>query len=209
MDLSQFVSSAIQAKLMDLDICFPVTIKSWNKVTLTADVETDIATSFYDGTVLDPLRIANVPICYPMSNESAIIFPLKAGDKAICICAQRNLDNWKVDGDSVPPDSTMFEPGASLLIPGVSHQSMLLNYLRVGNEGNHFIGKKVFLGDLSAIPNPISTMSKRDLVDALDKLITALLTATYPTSMGPTGPMAPPAKTTIEAIQSEIQALLT
>lgn len=209
MDLSQFVIAAIKNKIMDLDICFPVTIKAWNKATLTADVETDLATSFYDGTVLDPLIIKSVPICYPMSSESANIFPLKSGDKAICVVAQRNLDNWKNLGSKIPKDATMFQPSDALLIPGVSHKKMLLNYLRLSGEGNHFIGKKVFIGDLSAIPNPVSTMTKRDLLQALDGLITNLLTATYPTSMGPTGPMVGTSRTIIEAIQSEIQELLT
>lgn len=206
LNLSTAISSMIESRLLDLDICLPVQINRWNKSELTADVTPEFDVRFFDGETIQAPKILDVPILYPMTSDSAIIYPLKKGDKGVIIVSQRNLDNWKVNGARTPEDSTCFPIGSCFLIAGVTHKNMVANHLRA-KEAMGVYGKKLFLGDANAIPNVNSTLSSRDVVESLIAICDNLLTATYPTATGPTGAMAPPASTIIEAIKGELEEL--
>lgn len=206
MDLSTAIQSVIISNLYNLDICFPGSIEKWDKENLTADVLPSFDSSFFDGTVIEAQKLLDLPICYPMSSDGAIVFPLKKGDPCMLVVSQRNLDNWKAGGERVPGDSSLFPIGSAVVLPGVAHTSVTKNYSQIRNAMGIY-GKKIFIGDSNASPDVASTLGHRDLIEAFRVLCEQLLVATYPTAMGPTGPMAAPAKTIIEKLAAEIGKL--
>lgn len=67
-------------------------------------------------------------------------------------------------------------------------------------------GKKLFHGDVGASENHV--LGQRFKQFASD-LIDALLTATYPTGLGPTGPMLPPSSATLAQLKATLDLLLS
>ena len=107
--LENVIESAIQSRLLDLDICLPVTIKSYHASELLADVHPDFDTEFLNSDPIEAPIVQRVPVCFPMTSNAAITFPLEPGDKGVLICAQRNLDNWKTSFDRSVKDSNIFQ----------------------------------------------------------------------------------------------------
>ena len=66
--------------------------------------------------------------------------------------------------------------------------------------------KHVFLGDTTATENLV--LGQQFKTFAQD-LIDALLTATYPTGMGPSGPMLPSSATTLQTLRASLDTLLS
>jgi hypothetical protein len=67
-------------------------------------------------------------------------------------------------------------------------------------------GKKLFHGDVDATENHVLGQQLKQLLsDAID----ALLSATYPTGLGPTGTMLPPAATQLQTLQSNLDDILS
>lgn len=67
-------------------------------------------------------------------------------------------------------------------------------------------GKKLFHGDVGATENHmLGQQTKQFLSDLID----ALLSATYPTGVGPTGPMLPPSQTQLQTLQENLGNLLS
>ncbi len=67
-------------------------------------------------------------------------------------------------------------------------------------------GKKLFHGDVGAAENHVlGQQLKQFLSDVID----ALLAATYPTGVGPSGTMLPPSQTQLQALQSNLDVILS
>lgn len=204
--LSDAVSSLIESRLLDLDVCLPVEIKKWNKSDLTASVKPDFDSHFFGDETIEAPTILDVPILYPMSSDSAIVYPLNVGDKGVIIVSQRNLDDWKENGSRVPPNGSLFPLGSCFLIAGVTHKNMSKQHTNT-KEAMGVYGKKLFLGDANATPDPSSSLGSRDLVEMLKVALEQLKTATYPSAVGPAGPMVAPQLTVIEGIIAELGEL--
>jgi len=67
-------------------------------------------------------------------------------------------------------------------------------------------GKKLFHGDAGATENHMLGQKTKQF---LSDLIDALLAATYPTGVGPTGPMLPPSQTQLQALKANLDDLLS
>ena len=179
--LEHVIQSAIQQSILSLDVCMPVTIAGYNSKELLADVTPDFDVEFYDGTIAEAPTIERAPICFPMSSTRAIIFPLEEGDKAIMVCSQRNLDNWK-QGVRKLKDPTVFQISDAFVIPGVSHKFMLGKHLLHAPDAMNVLSKKLFMGDPNALVNPLLAskgLKQRDLVGILKTLVDILNTANF------------------------------
>ena len=180
--LEHVMASAIQKWALNIDICLPVTIDSYDSKELLANVIPDFDAEFYDGEIVEAPTVQRVPICFPMTSSKAIIFPLEPGDKAVLICSQRNLDNWKQGLSRKLKDATMFQLSDGFLIPGVAHKSMLAKHLLHANDAMNVLSEKLFLGDPNALINPLLAskgLKQRDLVGILKTLIDLLLVAEF------------------------------
>lgn len=67
-------------------------------------------------------------------------------------------------------------------------------------------GKDVFIGDTGATENLVLGQQFKTFAS---NLIDALLTASYPTGVGPTGPMLPPSATTLTSLKTALDTLLS
>lgn len=67
-------------------------------------------------------------------------------------------------------------------------------------------GKKLFHGDVGADENHVLGQKFKQFAS---DLIDALLVATYPTGLGPTGPMLPPSSTQLTTLKSTLGSLLS
>ena len=180
--LENVIESAIRSRLLDLDVCLPVTIQSYNSTELLADVQPDFDAEFEDGTVIEAPTVKRVPICFPMTSNKAIIFPLEPGDHAVMVCSQRDLDNWKLGLSRQLKDSTIFQLSDGFLIPGVSHKSMLAKHALAPKDSMNMLSKKVFIGDPNASINPeLATkgLKQRDLVGILKVILDILNSAIF------------------------------
>ena len=67
-------------------------------------------------------------------------------------------------------------------------------------------GKKLFHGDVGASENHVLGQQFKQFAS---DLIDALLAATYPTGVGPTGPMLPPSQVQLQALKANLDNLLS
>lgn len=67
-------------------------------------------------------------------------------------------------------------------------------------------GKKLFHGDVGAAENHVLG---QQLKTFMSNMIDALLTATYPTGVGPSGPMLPPSQTALTNLKANLDAILS
>lgn len=67
-------------------------------------------------------------------------------------------------------------------------------------------GKKLFHGDVGAAENHVLGQQAKTF---LSNLIDALLAATYPTGVGPTGTMLPPQQTQLQTLKANLDGLLS
>lgn len=67
-------------------------------------------------------------------------------------------------------------------------------------------GKDVFIGDTGATENLVLGQQFKTFAS---NLIDALLSATYPTGLGPSGPMLPPSATTLASLKAALDTMLS
>ncbi len=205
-DFGEVANAVFQTNMMDLNICLPVEIKKFNKSELLADVRPEFDAGFFDGSVGEAVTIFDVPILYPMSSDSALVFPLKKGDKGVIIVSQRSIDNWRSNGSRLPDDSDLFPIGSCFLLPGVTHENMAKQHSKA-KDAMGLYGKKIFVGDANATPALASTLKNRDLIEMMEVAITQMTTATYTVSGGIAGPMNAPNLLVLEGIIAELGKL--
>jgi len=212
--LESLIQSAIQDWTLNLDICMPVQIDSFNSDELLAVVTPSFDTEFADGSIIGAPKISGVPVCFPMTSNRAIIFPLEKGDQGVIVCSQRNLDTWKSGlAERELKDSNMFQLSNAFLIPGVSHISMVSKHLARPKDAMCILSDKLFLGDPNAIVNPLLAtkgLKQRDLIGILKVMVDLLASVQYggTSSPAPFGGVDPTALSTLQAIGKELEELL-
>lgn len=212
--LENVIESAIQSRLLDLDICLPVTIKKYDSTELLADVQPDFDTEFLNSDPIEAPIVQRVPVCFPMTSSKAITFPLEPGDKAVLICAQRNLDNWKSSSDRSVKDSNIFQLSNGFLIPGVSHKTMVAKHASAPSKSLNMLSDKLFLGDPNAPVSPLLAskgLKQRDLVGILKVIVDTLNNGLFGvgTSPAPFKTTDPTNSTILLALGKELEELST
>src|ERR1700679_994943 len=99
-DISEVIKLHIDRVLLDLNVCLPGKIVSYNSSTQYANVQIQLYQEFTDGSAIAPAVIPNVPVRWPRANGGKIFmhFPLSPGDDVMLVFSQRSLDNWKTNG---------------------------------------------------------------------------------------------------------------
>lgn len=101
---SETLRVAIDSRLIDLHTALPAKVVSFNPAKQTVNLElivkrikqTDVVESF-------PVLV-DVAVCFAQTKEFAITFPIKEGDTGQVIFNERQIDNWEINGDILPPD---------------------------------------------------------------------------------------------------------
>lgn len=104
-EFGEVVRSIIDSVLLDLNVCLPAKIVSYDKDTQYADVEIQLQQKFGDGSLVSYAVIPKVPVKHPRSNagHAFIHMPIKPGDDVVLVFSQRSLDNWKTQGGMTDP----------------------------------------------------------------------------------------------------------
>jgi hypothetical protein len=207
-NFGSLINSVFDKRSLDLFVCVPAEVVKFYQDTLTADVSLDFNRVYSDGSFDEYPEIYEAPILYPMSSDSAMVFPLKPKDKVIILFAQRDLDQWRNSLSKNPNAGPLFPISSGMVIPGVSHANLVKSHSKT-KDGMGIYGKKLFIGDANAKPDPNSSLGSRDLIEMLKVALEQLKTATYPSAVGPAGPMVAPQLTIIEGIIAELGELQT
>lgn len=108
-ELSDVIKTLVDSMMLDMNVCLPAKIVTYDKATQYADVEIQLLQGLIDGTTLKYPIIPSVPVMHPKAGKSFIHMPVKEGDDVVLVFSHRSLDNWKSQGGmSDPQDSRKF-----------------------------------------------------------------------------------------------------
>lgn len=120
--LAQVLRNAIEAAMLDVHTAIPghVVRAGGTKV----NVEIDIKRRSVTGDFITLPVLEDVPVIIPRSarGEAYLQMPLSVGDTGLIIFCERNLDDWKDDGQVVAPageDDRKFDYSDAVFIPGL------------------------------------------------------------------------------------------
>ena len=104
--MSDVIKTHIDAMLIDVNVCLPAKIVSYDSATQYADVQVQLLQGLIDGNTAEYPIIPNVPVKHPRASggQAFIHMPLQNGDDVILVFSQRSLDNWKTQGGMQDPD---------------------------------------------------------------------------------------------------------
>ena len=106
--LEPILKNFFSDKMSELNFCLPARIENTQNIKEgRIDVKPLFIPRYLDNTYSELPVVKNVPIVFPSSNESGMVFTPKQGDTILLIFAQCNIDNFK--GGSVEPYSTVFD----------------------------------------------------------------------------------------------------
>lgn len=117
--LIEAIKNAIEGALIDLNVCLPATVLSFDKKKQTCSVQPSIKAKFLDGTVVSLPVITDVPVQFPRVKKGGLKFPLAKDDQGMIVVSQRSLDVWKAKGGTVDPqEGRKFNLSDAFFIPG-------------------------------------------------------------------------------------------
>lgn len=104
--LHDTIRTIIDRVMLDVCVCLPGKIVSYDFETQYADVEIQLLQGYSNGNTLPYPVIPNVPVKHPrgLGGTAFIHMPLVAGDDVVLVFSQRSLDNWKTQGGMSDPD---------------------------------------------------------------------------------------------------------
>ena len=106
--LEPILKNFFSDKMSELNFCLPARIENTQNIKEgRIDVKPLFIPRYLDNTYSELPVVKNVPIVFPSSNGSGMVFTPKQGDTVLLIFAQCNIDNFK--GGSVEPYSTVFD----------------------------------------------------------------------------------------------------
>ena len=106
--LEPILKNFFSDKMSELNFCLPARIENTQNIKEgRIDVKPLFIPRYLDNTYAELPVVKNVPVVFPSSNESGMVFTPKQGDTVLLIFAQCNIDNFK--GGSVEPYSTVFD----------------------------------------------------------------------------------------------------
>jgi hypothetical protein len=99
-DMSDVIRTLVDQMLLQLFVCLPAKIVSYDSATQYANVEVQLLKAFTDGSTQAHPVIPNVPVKHPRAagGTAFIHMPLEPGDDVTLVFSQRSLDNWKTQG---------------------------------------------------------------------------------------------------------------
>lgn len=184
--LAQAISTSFISMMEDVHTSMPGEVNNFDGKFAT--VKPLIKKVFIDGDVLDLPNLVKVPIIFPRTKTSGIVFPISRGDGVLLLFTERAIERWKSTGSaSEPGDPRRFDLSDAVAIPGLFSEaqdalSSSDSALEIHNSGQTITIKKN--GDLE-----IGGSNLKALVN--EAFLTAYDTHTH-TSGGSGSPTTPP-----------------
>lgn len=126
--LTEVIQTVIDSNLIDMHVCLPAKIVSYDSDTQFASVQPSLFKK-YEGSDV-PIKwpvIPNIPLIFPraVAGQSYLHMPITVGDDVTLIVCERSLDNWKSTGLlSDPMDRRKFNITDAFAIPGGSGSAL-------------------------------------------------------------------------------------
>jgi len=116
--LGEVIDENIQSILENVHTALPGQVVFFDGTLAT--VKPGMLKQFKDFTILPYPEITGVPVCFPRTLRSGLVFDLLPGDFGLIVFAERNIDNWALSGlPSIPADSGKFNLNDAFFIPGI------------------------------------------------------------------------------------------
>ena len=217
--LSDLLLASVDAKLRELFIALPGEVIEYDAEKNLASIRPLIKAKYKNELNAHDLPIINnVPVIFPRTQTSHLVFPISPQDTGQILFNQRSLDVWLVAGGNVDPgDSRMFDINDAVFIPGLFPQNKPLGSNPESLEMKHNtasieINKDGQFSMRNAQAELLTELVKllTQLVDTLTELSQNHMTNTM---LGPQPPINLSAyagiKTQLETIKSKITGLST
>jgi hypothetical protein len=119
--LTALVRDAFESMIREVHTCIVGTVITYNLTDNRADIQPTVKGRDSGGVVRSKTPLRNVPVLFPSTNTSAIVFPLQSGDPVLVIMSERSLDAWKASstGQVDPQDLRYMSLDDAIAIPGV------------------------------------------------------------------------------------------
>lgn len=113
------ITKAVRQEIDGIHTAVPAEVISFNADTCRATVLPKAKITLEDKRVIDYPILNDVPVCFPFmqSNDTAIAFPIKAGDSCLVVFCEQALDTWLEDGDT--SSEIRFSLTNAIIIPGL------------------------------------------------------------------------------------------
>jgi len=115
--LDDVILTGIDRVLSNVNTCLPGTVKTYDPVKQLCEVDIDIKKKLRGKFVVIP-TLVNVPVIFPSGGGFSVSYPLKKGDKVICLFSQRSLDDWLEDINDDPKQVRRFDLSDAFAYPG-------------------------------------------------------------------------------------------
>ena len=202
--LSDLLIASIDSKLRELNIALPGEIIEYDVEKNLASIQPLIKRKYKnDDTAYDLPIINNVPVIFPRTKNSHMVFPVSIGDTGQIFFNQRSIDTWLIMGGRVDPeDQRIFDLNDAVFFPGLFPTNISIGSpmgsleikhnqakIEITKEGKYSIGNSnvELMGEL------VNIMTQ--LVDTLTELSTKHMTNTM---LGPQPPINLSAYATIK-----------
>lgn len=196
----------IRKVLSEVRVSLPAVVTRYDAATQTCAAQVSLTNE--DGSRL--AVVEGVPVVWMGGGGAALTFPLEPGDPVILLFAERSLERWKAQGDYRPPnDPRRFDLSDAVAISGARPPRAPLASADADDvvlgldNGNMQVritpAGRVFIGNQN---------TSVELLDLIDQYLSALMTSTRATSIGPQ-PLDPTTMTTLGQLRVSLQGLKT
>ena len=132
----EVLNSVIDGRLIDLHVALPGEVIYYDVVRKQVAVLPMIKKKYFNQNEAVELPILNnVPVVFPRSGKSHLVFPISRGDTGQILFNERSIDVWQMKGERVDPgDPRKHDLNDAVFIPGLSSQENLPKVSSMNNS---------------------------------------------------------------------------
>lgn len=200
--LSETILTAVRAAMLEMFVCMPGIVQSYDNVKNTASVQPAFKRKYKNGKIVNLPIINNVPVAFPRANNAALTFPLKKDDSVLLLFSQRSMDSWKSEGGVISVnDPRTFNISDAIAIPGVypmnkkvtvDPNKFVMRYgsAKVSITEDKTVEIEAKIGKIKVTDQGKVTIGNGtiDLVALVDEILTGIQALTVGTALGPSSP---------------------
>lgn len=92
------------------------------------DIQLTTSQKFQDGEIKERPSVLGVPVSYPVSSTSGVLFPVKVGTTGLAIFSMRDMESWKGGNGRVvvPNSASKYAAKDAIFLPGIQPPSINL-----------------------------------------------------------------------------------
>ncbi len=185
--LGDVIKEAMRTVGDEMRVCLPAKVLSYDHKTQKAKVQPQMRRQYRDGATDEMPPVYEVPVAHPRAGSAIVHMPIKVGDNVMLVFADRSMDKWLVNGETLTPDDErQHHLTDAIAYPGLYPFSDSEN---VANPDDLILKNSEGDSKMEIRLTPtdqVQFLNKGDeLVLVLDDLLTALREAVVYSSAGP------------------------